>query len=113
VGGRVRRHFEGVAIPGCRYELWKRTPGRNPDHGVAWLADLLTGSWASVVPGGPGRYDVRQHGPRRLWNEAEAAYRWWKDIGEPSPQDWEFTITPDNQTVHPTVPGAESGRDHE
>jgi protein-L-isoaspartate(D-aspartate) O-methyltransferase len=104
LGNEAPRWAVAVAIPGCRYELWKRTPGRNPDHGVAWLADPLTGSWASVVPGEPGRYDVRQHGPRRLWNEAEAACRWWKDIGEPSPQDWEFTITPDNQTVHPTVP---------
>ena len=71
---------------------------------MVWLADPLTGPWASVVPGVRDRYDVRQHGPRRLWDEAETAYRWWKNIGEPSPRDWEFTITPDNQTAHSALP---------
>jgi len=104
LGNEAPRWALAIAMPGCRYELWKRTPGRNPDHGVAWLTDPLTGAWASIVPGVHERYDVRQHGPRRLWDEAQAAHRWWKTIGEPSPQAWEFTITPDNQTIHPTTP---------
>lgn len=104
LGNEAPRWALAVAMPSCRYELWKRTPGRNPDHGVAWLADPLTGSWASVVPGAHDHYDVRQHGPRRLWDEAEAACQWWKAIGEPSPRDWTFTITPDNQTIHPATP---------
>jgi protein-L-isoaspartate O-methyltransferase len=92
-----------VAVPQCKYDVWKHTPER--PHGVAWLVDTCSGSWASVVPGdAEGRYDVRQHGPRRLWNEAEAAHRWWRHSGEPTLEDWEFVVTPDRQTVRPTRP---------
>jgi protein-L-isoaspartate O-methyltransferase len=92
-----------VAVPQCRYDVWKRTPER--PHGVAWLVDTCSGSWASVVPGGTtGRYDVRQYGPRRLWDEAESAHRWWQQAGEPALEDWEFIITSDRQTVRPRTP---------
>lgn len=89
-----------VAVPSCRYELWPRTPGRNPRHGVAWLGDPLSGSWASVIPGDTkDRYEVRQRGPRRLWQEVEAAYRWWLDQGKPTLDQWRFTVSPDRQTA--------------
>jgi protein-L-isoaspartate O-methyltransferase len=93
-----------VAVPRCKYDVWKRTAER--PHGVAWLADTCSDSWASVVPGdAEGRYDVRQHGPRRLWNEVEAAHRWWRHSGEPTLEDWEFVVAPDRQTVRPARPG--------
>lgn len=88
----------GVAVPSCRYDVWKRTKDR--DHGVAWLADPVSGSWASVVPGSDkGGYDVRQYGPRRLWDEAETAYRWWEAKGRPTIDRWVFTVERDRQTV--------------
>jgi protein-L-isoaspartate O-methyltransferase len=87
----------GVAVPACRYAVWKRTPER--DHGVAWLVDPLSRSWATVVPAGRGRYTVRQHGPRRLWDEAAAAYRWWVNQGKPALDQWRFTIEPTRQTA--------------
>ncbi|HWR46493.1 MAG TPA: protein-L-isoaspartate(D-aspartate) O-methyltransferase, partial [Pseudonocardiaceae bacterium] len=93
-----------LAVPQCRYDVWKRTPHR--PHGMAWLVDTCSGSWASVVPGdAEGRYDVRQYGPRRLWSEVEAAHRWWRHSGEPTLEDWEFVITPDGQTVRPARSG--------
>ena len=55
-------------------------------------------SWASVAPEG-GAYLVRQAGPRRLWDESEAAYRWWLDRGTPNPQDWEWLVARDRQCV--------------
>ncbi len=85
-----------VAVPSCRVNVWERTENR---PGVAWLRDPLSGSWASVVPDGNGRYAVRQFGPRRLWDAAEAAYRWWQERGEPPLSAWQWTITPGRQTV--------------
>jgi protein-L-isoaspartate O-methyltransferase len=86
-----------VAVPSCRYSLEKRTPER--DHGIAWLTDPLSGSWASVVPDDDGPYRVRQSGPRALWDEAERAIGWWTRNGEPRIEDWTWTVTPDRQSV--------------
>jgi protein-L-isoaspartate O-methyltransferase len=100
LGNEAPQWTIAVAVPSCRYELWPRTPGRNPRHGVAWLGDPLSGSWASIIPGSTkGRYEVRQRGPRRLWNEAEAAYRWWLEQGKPTLNQWRFTVSPDCQTA--------------
>ena len=84
-----------VALPGCRYAVRERTADR---PGEAWLVDPLSGSWAAVVPA-DGRYAVRQHGPRRLWDAAEAAYRWWTGRGRPPLPAWEWTVAPDRQRV--------------
>ncbi|MEV6910202.1 hypothetical protein AB0M65_24905, partial [Amycolatopsis sp. NPDC051071] len=86
-----------VAVPSCRYNVWERNDDR--PHGVAWLRDPLTGSWASVAPDGNERYAVRQYGPRRLWDEAETAYRWWQARDEPPLSAWRWTITPDRQSI--------------
>jgi hypothetical protein len=64
-----------------------------------WLRDPVSGSWASVVPDGDGRFLVRQQGIRRLWDQAESAYRWWIGQGQPVGPDWEWIITPDWQTI--------------
>lgn len=87
-----------VAVPSCRMSLWERTEDR--PHGVAWLRDPVSRSWASVVPSGEkGRYLVRQSGPRRLWDEAETAYRWWQRRGEPPLEAWLWEVGPDRQSV--------------
>lgn len=64
--------------------------------------DVATGSWAQVGPltddaGAP--YPVRQGGPRRLWDEAEAAYRWWQDAGRPGYDRFGLTVTPGEQWI--------------
>jgi len=88
----------GVAVPSCRYMVEKATSER--PHGVAWLADPLSVSWAAVVPGEKkGRYEVRQHGPRRLWDEAETAYLWWDRHGRPGLDQWRFIVEPTRQAV--------------
>jgi hypothetical protein len=38
---------------------------------------------------------VRQYGPRRLWDEVEAAFQVWKDLGEPAHDRFGLTVTPD------------------
>ncbi len=98
LGNKNPQWAVAVAVPNCRYELWKTTAERN--HGVAWLGDPLSGSWASVIPGDDeDQYDVRQYGPRRLWNEVSAAYQWWHDHGRPGLDRWRFTISQDRQTA--------------
>jgi protein-L-isoaspartate O-methyltransferase len=92
-----------VALGSCRYDIEESTQER--PYRRAWLCDPVSDSWASVVPaetvGSSRRYLVRQSGIRRLWDEAEAAFRWWQDQGKPFITEWEWTITPDRQSITP------------
>jgi protein-L-isoaspartate(D-aspartate) O-methyltransferase len=100
LGNEAPQWAIAVAVPSCRYELWPRTPGRNPRHGVAWLGDPLSGSWASVIPSHTkDQYEVRQRGPRHLWDEVETAYHWWVEQDKPTLNQWKFTVSPDRQTA--------------
>ncbi|TCO47341.1 protein-L-isoaspartate O-methyltransferase family protein [Actinocrispum wychmicini] len=80
-----------VALPSCEYDLREREYLR--------LMDPVSGSWAVVRPDDRGGCVVRQYGVRRLWDDAEAAFGWWLDRGKPAGADWEWTITPDSQTI--------------
>ncbi|WP_327679886.1 methyltransferase domain-containing protein [Kitasatospora sp. NBC_00458] len=78
----------------------------DPDvDGVAvrlWLATTDASSWAAVDWDGAEdveRFTVWQYGPRRLWDETEAAYRWWLDQGRPGPDRFSLTATRDGQSV--------------
>ncbi len=89
----------GLRVPDCRHLYWR--PDHDDDHGTLWLIDPGSGAWASLRHHlkSDGPYEIRQHGPRRLWDEVEAAYRWWKDAGDPKAADWLFAVTPDTQRV--------------
>jgi protein-L-isoaspartate(D-aspartate) O-methyltransferase len=88
-----------LRVPACRHLYWR--PDHDDDHGTLWLIDPDSGAWASLRhhPESDGPYEVRQHGPRRLWDDVEAAYRWWKDAGDPQAADWQFTVTPNTQRI--------------
>lgn len=63
---------------------------------VYWLLDDGEGatSWAAVdYRPGAARFDVEQYGPRRLWDEAEAAYVDWLRAGRPGPDRLGLTVT--------------------
>lgn len=92
----VCRWALAVALPSCRYNMEESV--------FVWLRDPLSRSWASVVPDGNGKFAVRQKGIRRLWDEAESAYRWWIDQGKPVGHDWVWTITPHHQTIQLGAP---------
>jgi hypothetical protein len=88
-----------LRVPDCRHLYWR--PDKDDDHGMLWLIDPGSGAWASLRhhPKSNGPYEVRQHGPRRLWDEIEAAYLWWRGAGAPTAADWRFTVTPNTQRV--------------
>ncbi|MFB8350960.1 methyltransferase domain-containing protein [Streptomyces niveus] len=62
-----------------------------------WLRDTDVTSWATV-DFEPGReeFDVYQSGPRELWSEVEAAYRWWE--GHDRPGFHRFGLTVDAES---------------
>ncbi|MFD8087031.1 methyltransferase domain-containing protein [Kitasatospora sp. NPDC059722] len=72
------------------------------DHTRLWVATTDALSWAAVDP-----FEVWQYGPRRLWHEVEAAYRWWEQHGQPGPDRFGLTVTGPDQWVwldRPTNP---------
>lgn len=100
----------GQRVPGCqrRYYPWE------PDDpvGVLWLVDPW-GSRAKLTHTTPDaaedEFPVWQSGPRRLWNEVEAACRWWLEAGSPGADRWLFTVTPEGQRVELTDLSGMSG----
>lgn len=74
--------------------------------GTQWLLDPDTESWASITLTPDPPYEVHQGGPRRLWDEVEAAYRWWIDTGQPSVDAWRVTVTPAGQRNELDIPAA-------
>ncbi|MCS0639001.1 methyltransferase domain-containing protein [Streptomyces sp. LP05-1] len=86
----------GLALP----DAWYLLAEARDDSGEAtlWLLADDRRSWATVeyVPGA-GRYETEQFGPRRLWTEAETAYRRWQALGAPSRDRAGLTVDPAGQ----------------
>lgn len=61
------------------------------DGAVQWLVHP-DGSWAYYQ--GTDR-QVEQGGPRRLWNEVEAAYDRWQQLDQPTRERFGLTVLPD------------------
>ncbi|SEG76806.1 protein-L-isoaspartate(D-aspartate) O-methyltransferase [Thermomonospora echinospora] len=82
-------------LPGVR--LFEQ-PGPDDGQHTVWLADPATDSWATAqfTPGADA-YPIRQHGPRRLWDEAEDAYWRWQSWGRPARDRYGITVTPNGQ----------------
>lgn len=90
----------GVRVPDCYLLIGEEARGER--HHVIELHDVATGSWAEIdvdVPGHDGAFDVHQAGPRRLWDEVLAAYRWWQANGEPRVDRFGMTVTPEDQVI--------------
>jgi protein-L-isoaspartate O-methyltransferase len=83
------------------WHAWDEDPGVEGVETRLWLAttDASSGSWAAVDGDGKqeDRFVVRQYGPRRLWDETEAAYRRYQQTGEPGPERLGLTVTRDGQ----------------
>lgn len=89
----------GLKVPHCALTVELNTFGA--DHNVLELDDITTASWARLDANltSPDKLVVRQLGPRRLWDEAEAAYDWWYAHDKPTLTRFGMTVTADTQSV--------------
>ncbi|MFD7663472.1 methyltransferase domain-containing protein [Streptomyces sp. NPDC059788] len=90
--------YTGLALP----TVWYLPVDADDDSGetTVWLLADDRCSWAAAdyVPGADD-YLVSQYGPRRLWDEAEAAYQAWQDLGRPDRDRAGLSISPRGQYV--------------
>jgi Protein-L-isoaspartate(D-aspartate) O-methyltransferase (PCMT) len=89
----------GLKVPHCALTVALNTFGE--DHNVLELDDITTASWARLDANltSPDKLVARQLGPRRLWDEAEAAYDWWYAHDKPTVARFGMTVTAGTQTV--------------
>ncbi len=69
---------------------------------TVYLVDPETASWASWHidhDNRTGKHEVRQHGPRLLFDELEASYRWWREAGRPTHSRFGLTVSAECQRV--------------
>ena len=105
--GRTALSPEDVGDWHVMFALGVRIPGAFPwaeeyDDGsyTLWLRDTAVTSWATVDhESGRDEFEVVQSGPRKLWEEVEAAYRWWEAQGRPGFDRFGLTVTGDAETV--------------
>lgn len=90
--------YVDVTVPGAWHLVAKAEDGS--DEATLWLFSHDKSSWATAeyVPG-QNEYEVEQYGPRRLWDEVEAAYRQWADRGRPGRERAGLTVDRDGQHV--------------
>ncbi|MER5964940.1 methyltransferase domain-containing protein [Streptomyces sp. NPDC002057] len=91
LGGWVEQFVIGLEVPRA---FW-RTERYDDGAYTLWTYDLDGRSWASAdYAPERARFEVVQEGPRRLWDEVEAAYRWWNGRGRPGFERFGLTVGP-------------------
>ncbi|MER7667709.1 methyltransferase domain-containing protein [Kitasatospora sp. NPDC096128] len=95
-GGWFEQFVIGAAVPGV---FWRAECYDNGAY-TLWLYSRDTLSWASAdYERARTEYEVYQSGPRKLWDEVEAAWRWWDDQGRPGFDRFGLTVGPEGHTV--------------
>jgi protein-L-isoaspartate O-methyltransferase len=90
-GSWLAQFVIGLQVPGV---FWR---AERYDQGAytLWLHSSDTQSWATAdFEHGRTEFEVYQAGPRRLWDEVERAYRWWREAGGPGIGRLGLTVTP-------------------
>ncbi|WP_083647438.1 methyltransferase domain-containing protein [Kitasatospora sp. CB01950] len=90
IGGSWLAQFAiGAALPDVYY---RRAP--YGDMVTWWFFDTAVTSWATVdsVPD-RSEFEVRQSGPRRLWDEIHTAWTAWEKAGQPGYERFGLTVT--------------------
>ncbi|WP_306326443.1 hypothetical protein [Streptomyces venezuelae] len=74
--------------------VWHADPDVEGVVSRLWVATTDAASWAAVDWDGKSndRFTVWQHGPRRLWDEVEAAHVWWLTHDRPGPERFGLTV---------------------
>lgn len=76
----------GLMLPDLRTH-WNDEPTSADDfRSRLWIWDDALTSWATVDYDGRrlDTFRLRQHGPRRLWDEVTASWSWWTNNGQPA-----------------------------
>lgn len=88
----------GLRVPDSRYDVIFDPEG-SPGF-TLWVLALDRASWAAATfEPGESEWAVEQRGPRRLWDEVEAAYAWWEKAGRPERERYGITVTPSGQHI--------------
>lgn len=89
-----------LLVPGIEKNIVFDDPHTQRTYEVL-IYDEQTRSWATVnvtpEARAAGAYPVRQHGPRRLWDEIETAHTWWQEHGRPAYTEFGLTVGPAGQ----------------
>ncbi|MFI1183271.1 methyltransferase domain-containing protein [Streptomyces sp. NPDC020799] len=103
VGGRfdAQQFALGLRVPDCVRVVADKRDGARP----VWFYGLTDRSWACVLFPDGDTARVWQSGPRRLWDEARAAHRWWIGHGAPDHSRFGLTVTAGGQRVWLDGPG--------
>ncbi|WP_289733955.1 methyltransferase domain-containing protein [Streptomyces macrolidinus] len=103
VGDRFgpQRFALGLRISNCHCVVADKRDGARP----VWFYGLTDRSWACVMFRDGDTARVWQGGPRRLWEEAEAAHRWWENAGRPGHERFGLTVTASAQHAWLDEPG--------
>ncbi|MFF2146006.1 methyltransferase domain-containing protein [Kitasatospora sp. NPDC058190] len=98
-GDRWEARFALGLRLGDVWTAWEDEPGVDGVDARLWAATTDARSWAAVDYDGEQheRFTVWQHGPRRLWDEVEAAHRWWEEHDRPAPERFGLTVTENRQ----------------
>jgi methyltransferase of ATP-grasp peptide maturase system len=64
-----------------------------------FLLDSVTDSFAVLSPTDGGGWQVRQGGPRRLWDAVESAVGTWEEYGSPNTAAFGVTVSHDQQAI--------------
>lgn len=96
VGDWIHMFAIGVQVP----DLFCRVDWAEGGAYRLWLMDTGITSWATAdYTKGSSAYLVVQSGPRNLWDELEAARRWWEERGQPGFNRFGLTVDDDGERV--------------
>ncbi|MFI6770098.1 methyltransferase domain-containing protein [Streptomyces sp. NPDC050355] len=92
----------GLRVPAVAHTADRKRDGRR----AVWFYGLSDKSWAVVVfRDDREEAKVYQSGPRRLWDEVEAAYRWWVEQERPGFNRFGLTVDADGEWAWLDSPG--------
>ncbi|CAM5547415.1 MULTISPECIES: methyltransferase domain-containing protein [Streptomyces] len=94
-GFAPQRFVVGLRVRDCLQVGAEKRDGARP----VWFYGLRDRSWACVLFRDGADARVWQYGPRRLWDEVEAAYRWWVARDRPGHERFGLTVTAEGERV--------------
>ncbi|REF00362.1 methyltransferase domain-containing protein [Thermomonospora umbrina] len=91
----------GLLVPDAMHATSVRDDGTV----LGWLFSVRCRSWSIAYFDDDPEAEVYQGGPRRLWDEVEAAHRWWIEQDRPGHEDFGLTTGANGEHVWLRNPG--------